>query len=93
MGHQHPAQALAFLIYVLLVFVGASLLANGGGQRVLPRSKIRWQASSYKGKNQVLVFVGASLLANGGGQQVLPQAKIRFQASSYKGKNQVLVFL
>ena len=93
MGHQHPAQALAFLICVLLVFVGASLLANGGGQPVLPQAKIRWQASSYKGKNQVLVFVGASLLANGGGQQVLPQAKIRFQTSSYKGKNQVLVFL
>jgi hypothetical protein len=48
-------------------FVGASLLANGGGQRVLPQAKIRWQASSYKGKNLVLVFVGASLLAKGGG--------------------------
>jgi hypothetical protein len=60
---------------------------------VLPRSKIRWQASSYKGKNQVLVFVGASLLANGGGQQVLPRSKIRWQASSYKGKSRVLIFV
>jgi hypothetical protein len=32
-----------------LVYVGASLLAMGGGQGVFPHSKIRWQASSYKG--------------------------------------------
>ena len=51
----------------VLVFVGASLLANGGGQRALLQAKIRLQASSYKGKRQVFVFVGASLLANGGG--------------------------
>ena len=33
-----------------LVFVGASLLANGGGQRSFPQAKIRLPASSYKGR-------------------------------------------
>jgi hypothetical protein len=32
-------------------FEGASLLANGGGYRVLPQAMIRLQASFYKGKN------------------------------------------
>ncbi len=32
-----------------LVFVGARLLAMGGVQGVFPHSKIRWQASSYRG--------------------------------------------
>jgi len=31
-----------------LVFVGASLLANGGAERDLPQAKIRLQGSSYK---------------------------------------------
>jgi hypothetical protein len=69
-----------------LVFVEASLLAKGGAQRVLPRSKIRLQACLLQGKTTGLVFVGASLLAKGGAQRVLPRSKIRLQASSYKGK-------
>jgi hypothetical protein len=34
----------------VFVFVGASLLAKGGGERASPQSNIRWQASSYKYK-------------------------------------------
>jgi hypothetical protein len=45
---------------LVFVFVGASLLANGGGERASPQAKIRLHASSYKGKRQVFVFVGAS---------------------------------
>jgi hypothetical protein len=33
-----------------LVFVGASLLANGGGQRASPEAKIRRQASAHRGR-------------------------------------------
>jgi hypothetical protein len=49
---QAPKKPLQF------VFVGASLLAKGGGQRALPQAKIRLQASSYKtkGKKPGLVF-------------------------------------
>jgi hypothetical protein len=35
---------------MLLVFVGASLLANGGEEWASPQANIRWQASSYRGQ-------------------------------------------
>jgi hypothetical protein len=33
-----------------LVFVGASLLAKGGGEQSSPQANNRWQASSYRGQ-------------------------------------------
>ena len=71
----------------VFVFVGASLLAKGGGKRASPQAKIRLQACLLQGKNQVFVFVGASLLANGGGKRASPQAKIRLQACFLQGEN------
>jgi hypothetical protein len=76
---------------LVFVFVGASLLANRAGKSASPQAKIRWQASSYRGKVRPagalrLVFVGASLLANRAGKRASPQGKIRWQASSYKNK-------
>ncbi len=38
----------------VLVFVGASLLANGGGKRASPQTKIRLQACLLQGKSRVL---------------------------------------
>jgi hypothetical protein len=37
-----------------LLFVGASLLAMGGGKRSSPQANIRWQASSYRGQARFL---------------------------------------
>jgi len=63
--------------------------ANG----LLPRSKIRWQASSYKGKSQVLVFVGASLLANGGGKRAVASLKDSLAGQLLQGEKPGLVFV
>jgi len=48
-----PAGALR----LVFVFVGASLLAKGGGQRASPQANIRWQACLLQGKNLPQLFV------------------------------------